>query len=78
MRRGLPIGPMVSTVAAVAAANILLAYVLTRALTRGQMLELGGETLGALAVVAIVGTAAAVVGWRRYLVRRGWRPGRSV
>ena len=77
MRRGLPIWPMVSTVAAVAAVNILLAYVLTRVLTRGQMLELGGAMLGALAAVAILGTAAAVVGWRRYLVRRGWRPGRS-
>ena len=62
--------PMVTTVVAVAAANIVLASVLARALTRGPVLELGLVTLGVLVAVAAGAALAAVLGWRGYLRRR--------
>lgn len=70
MARRLPVGPMVSTVLAVAAANILLASVLARLFARGPVLE-----IGALGVALLLGATAvfawlAFVGWRGYLRRR--------
>jgi hypothetical protein len=61
---------MVSTVLAVAAANILLASVLARLFARGRVLE-----FGPLGVALLVGATAvfawlAFIGWRGYLRRR--------
>ena len=70
MGRGLPLGPMVTTVLAVAAANVLLAYGLAHAIGGGRALELEMAALGALALVAIGCAGAAVLGWRAYLRSR--------
>ena len=70
MGRGLPVGPMVSTVVAVAAANVVLAYLLAGALSRGPVLELGAVTVGGLVLVALGAAAASIGGWKQYLRRR--------
>jgi hypothetical protein len=63
-----PVGPAVMTALAVAAANILVAWILVRSVGRG--IDLSAMTVGVLLGVGLICTAGAVLGWRSYLRRR--------
>jgi hypothetical protein len=63
-----PVGPAVMTALAVAAANILVAWILVRSVGRG--IDLSALTVVILIAVGLICTAGAVFGWRSYLRRR--------
>ncbi len=66
----LPLAPMVATAVCAAGANVVLAFVLTRALFPGSAPSLGPTVIVALVLVALASGAYAVFGWRTYLRRR--------
>jgi hypothetical protein len=61
---------MLSTAVAAAAVNVLLAYAVARLLKPGRVAEYGPEAIAAVLLLALLSSAAAVVGWRAYLRRR--------
>lgn len=66
----MPVGPLVSTAACIAAVNVLLAQLLAQAVSPGAALRLGTGLTVALVVVVVASALLAVVGWRSYLRRR--------
>ena len=69
--RKFPVAPMLGTAVCVAAANVLLAYVLARMLFASMSVTFGPLVLVALVLVALASGADALYGWRAYLRRRG-------
>lgn len=65
-----PIGPTLMTAVAITTANIIVAWILVRAVGRGRGTDLSAETVGILVAVGLVCAAGAVLGWRSYLRRR--------
>jgi hypothetical protein len=67
---GIPVGPLVSTAVSVAAANVLIAYLVARAVDARLPVDLGGLGLAVLGLLAACAAIIAVMGWRAYLRRR--------
>ena len=71
MKRGLPLVPMASTIFAVAAANVLIAFPLAWLVSGGAIGGYGPLFWVMLAVVASLSAMVAVLSWRGYLAGRG-------
>jgi len=68
----LPLAPMLATAVCVAGANVVLAFLLSRALFPASAPAFGPTAIVALMVAAVASGAYAVFGWRAYLRgRRG-------
>jgi hypothetical protein len=70
VKRGLPLVPMASTIVAVAAANVLLAFPLAWLVSGGTIGGYGPLFWILLAVVASLSATVAVLSWRGYLAGR--------
>jgi hypothetical protein len=60
----------VSTAVSVAAANVVIAYLVARAVDARLPVDLGGLGLAVLGLLAAGAAVMAVMGWRAYLRRR--------
>lgn len=64
-----PLSAVLSTVLALVSVNLVLAYVLARAV--GSIRDVPAAALWALLAIGVLSALVAVAGWRRYLARAG-------
>ena len=68
---GLPIGPLVFTILGAASFNLVISYLLARAMLGDRILRVPELLLIALALITLLSAWCALRGWRRYLRNQG-------